>query len=333
MQLNNLHRCIIRVGFDRATVLKNLPKKDENRIIKNNIRLEDVMEVTFIPNTHFSITAINSSPKQVVEKGYATEWNFDVSPKHVGEYPLTFIIKIILPNGNKEEVLKESILVGTEQTTTSMERFDKTFQIEYEVPPFERIKILMLTANPANSIELNLLDKEHSQIAIKLQGKTDKFALNIQKAVNKTEFKELTETAKPDVLHFSGHGTRGEDGNGIVLQNDNKNGYEIITTQRLNILFKYFKGFVPLKAVFLNACYSAEQAKVIAKYVPYVIGTTKEIEDEYAASFSVGFYFKLVESGGDFEQAYTSGRTEAALAGAEEKDFVLYKNGKKVNIK
>jgi hypothetical protein len=215
-------------------------------------------------------------------------------------------------------------------------------------PPVEneKLKILMLTANPAGTTKMNL-DKEHSKIAEKLQDKQDIFNLTVKKAVNRTEFKELTEMAKPSILHFSGHGAKdahavraqNQDPNtrdigripidlgGIIVQNEDKSGYEVLDTRKIDALFEYFKDEFSLKAVILNACYSEEQAKVIAKYVPYVIGTTKAIVDDHAIAFSVGFYFKLVESQLDFERSYKSGRTEAKLAGASQNDFIIYKNG------
>ena len=215
----------------------------------------------------------------------------------------------------------------------------------------DKLKILMLTANPAGTTKMNL-DKEHSKIAEKLQDKQDKFNLSVKKAINRTEFKELTEMAKPSILHFSGHGAKdsnavrsqNQDANtrdigripidlgGIIVQNEDKSGYEVLDTRKIDALFEYFKDEFSLKAVILNACYSEEQAKVIAQYVPYVIGTTKAIVDDHAIAFSVGFYFKLAESQLDFERSYKSGRTEAKLAGASQSDFIIYKNGEKMSL-
>ena len=108
----------------------------------------------------------------------------------------------------------------------------------------------------------------------------------------------------------------------------------MIPPNGLESLFKHFKRKnIHIKVVVLNACYSEDQAMAIANQVPYVIGTTVSIEDGLAISFSTGFYFDLAEFGLDFiEQAFSSGVAQAALDGAEESDFVIYKNGQKLEI-
>ncbi len=194
-----------------------------------------------------------------------------------------------------------------------------------------KLKILMMTANPAGTTKLNL-DKEYARISEKLQDKQEQFNLIVRRAVSDTEFKEFTETIKPAIIHFSGHGEDGQDG-GIVVQNDDKNGYEMISTDSLDALFEYFtEEAIALKAVLLNACHTEEQAQTISKYVPYVLGTTVAIGDEAAIAFSTGFYFKLAELGATIEQAFRSGRTQAVMKKALKTHFVLYKDGKKLEL-
>ncbi len=196
----------------------------------------------------------------------------------------------------------------------------------------EKLKILLLAANPAKTTKLNL-DKEHSQIVVKLQGKMEQFDLIFEKSVDVSEFQEYTETIRPNILHFSGHAEDGGEDGGLLVHNDYKNGYVMIPPKGLNAMFKYFKEEgINFKAVVLNACYSYEQAQIISKYVPYVIGTTVEIGDDFAIKFSRGFYFKLDSGGNNIEQAFKSGRTQAVAVGADETHFVLYKAGQKIDI-
>jgi len=221
------------------------------------------------------------------------------------------------------EKLPDNALIEVEESTNVKK------EAKPEPEPGQ-LKILMLTANPAGTTKVNLA-KEYARIAEKIQHKKDQFLLTVERAIDRTALKETTETVKPHILHFSGHGD--EEGEGIILQNDDKNGYEMLSSNRLNALFKYFvKEGIDFKAVLLNACYSEEQAQVISKHVPYVMGTTIAIEDEYAIAFSVGFYFKLDKSGLNIEQAFSSGRTEAELAGADESHFVLFKNGERLEL-
>ncbi|WP_373552290.1 CHAT domain-containing protein [Haliscomenobacter sp.] len=192
-----------------------------------------------------------------------------------------------------------------------------------------KLKILMMTANPAKTTQLNL-GKEQLKIMEKLGDKKDQFELIVKKAIDKEDFKQYTEIEKPQILHFSGHGETGEYG-GIVVQNEDRNGSALIPPNGIKTLFKYFTAEeIGIKVVVLNACYSKEQAEIISQYVPYVIGTTENIGDEFAIAFSTGFYFRLAQKGLDFEKAYDSGVTQASMAGAQEEHFILYKNGAKV---
>jgi len=110
MQLENLHRCIIRVAFDKDTILKNLPELAQNPILKDNIRLTESMEVSFSESKYFEVKLLNRK-KQLVEPESITEWSFDVTPLILGRFPLNFIAVIILPNGKKEVILTESVEV------------------------------------------------------------------------------------------------------------------------------------------------------------------------------------------------------------------------------
>ncbi|MBX7243570.1 MAG: CHAT domain-containing protein [Bacteroidia bacterium] len=203
-------------------------------------------------------------------------------------------------------------------------------------------KILMFTANPAGTAKLNL-DKEHSQIALKLQGRQAVFPLITERAVDKTSFREKVYLEKPAFLHFSGHGEAVDNeltqmnlpNGGLIVQNDDHNGYETLSSDVLEVLFEYFREEgISLSAVVLNACWSENQASAISKHVPFVIGTTQKIKDTFAIAFSVGFYFRLAESYPqiDIPAAFKSGRTAAVLAGASKSDFVIYQNAEKVQI-
>ncbi|NUO01920.1 MAG: CHAT domain-containing protein [Saprospiraceae bacterium] len=194
------------------------------------------------------------------------------------------------------------------------------------------LKILMLTANPAGTTKLNL-DKEYARIAEKIQSRQNDFKLTVQRAVDATAFRETTETVKPHVLHFSGHGEAGGEYGGLIVQNEDRNGQEMITPDGLDALFEYFKSIkIDFKVVILNCCYSEEQAQAIARHVPFVIGTTVAIGDELATIFSVGFYFKLEKSGLNIEEAFLSGRVAALVKGAKKPHFVLFKGGQKLDL-
>jgi uncharacterized caspase-like protein len=119
MQLHNLHRCIIRVAFDKEKILKDLPSFVGDVVIKKDVRVGEKMEVVFVENDYFSINQVNN-PIQIIDSYSLTEWNFYVKPLKLGRFPLTFKISVILSNGSKEVVLTESIEVITETVPESM---------------------------------------------------------------------------------------------------------------------------------------------------------------------------------------------------------------------
>ncbi len=229
-----------------------------------------------------------------------------------------------------------NILNDVEDSTETKET-TKTPELTNEPPiskggsTSENIKILMLTSNPGSTTKLNL-DKEYATIMGKLQGTQDYFTINREKAVSSSEFKEFTQEMQPDILHFSGHGADG-DYAGIVVQDDDKRTDQLIKISGLKSLFKFFKRRFTIRAVVLNACHSAEQAKAISNHVEYVIGTTIDIKDRASNAFSSGFYYQLAEDKNmDIENAFDSGRVEGCLAGAEEEHFVIYKNGELIEV-
>ena len=67
--------------------------------------------------------------------------------------------------------------------------------------------------------------------------------------------------------------------------------YRLFLQHALSEFFQILGKDIPL--VFLNACYSEEQAKAISKHVNYVIGMSRAISDEAAIKFSVSFYSSL----------------------------------------
>ncbi len=195
------------------------------------------------------------------------------------------------------------------------------------------LSILMLTANPASTINLKIKE-EHSAILKELEGRKN-ITVTLRPSVNKSEFMKFPEEIRPDILHFSGHGYGGDEiGTGIIVQNDDKNKPDLITLGSLDSLFQYYKRYeIVFKSVILNACYTDEQAEIIAQYVPFVIGVTVAVIDEHSIAFSKGFYSELSSSTKfDFIKAFDKGKTRACLEGAKEEHFVLFKDGKKFDF-
>ncbi|MCI0471918.1 MAG: CHAT domain-containing protein, partial [Candidatus Aminicenantes bacterium] len=147
--------------------------------------------------------------------------------------------------------------------------------------------ILFLAANPQNTPRLRL-DEENREIRESLQRAKNrsKFKLETRPAVRYPDLRKALLDYEPQIVHFSGHGKR----NGLFLEN--KEGmYVLISTQVLSGLFELCASHI--ECVILNSCYSASQAQAIGKHIGCVIGLPREIKDEAAVGFSVGFYDAL----------------------------------------
>ena len=92
---------------------------------------------------------------------------------------------------------------------------------------------------------------------------------------------------QPQIVHFSGHGSKSGK---IVLQDENGKA-KTVEPPVLKELFRIAKR--DICCVVLNACFSQDQAEVIAQEIDCVIGMSREFDDEAAISFSAGFYSGL----------------------------------------
>lgn len=215
-------------------------------------------------------------------------------------------------------------------------------------------KILFLASNPSETGKLQL-EKEHSRISRKVQESENPNAFPIIPKVTVTlsEFQESLITEEPNIVHFSGHGEKGNseltpmmhrgieidetidlespsEDTGIILFDESRRKAQFVKTDVIQYMFKsMIEDEIPIELVVFNACYSEGLAKALAKLIPYVIGTSWSVGDEAAIAFATGFYFGIAR-GKKVELAYKLGVTQA-MAYNEPKDrFILYKDGKKV---
>ena len=213
--------------------------------------------------------------------------------------------------------------------------------------------ILFMGANPPGVRSLQL-EIEHSRIAAELQ---NKFLLPVEKFLSADQIPELMIEHKPYIVHFSGHGkdrNSSEHGEanpgmtraigrlpqnyaqkgGIVVFSDDMLNLEIIDDDVLDFLFMSTVQDlgIPIQVVVFNSCHSESQAKVIGKYIPYVVGTANAIKDDTAIAFAAGFYYGLAQ-GLSVEKAYTAGRMKAVIKDIKARELiVLYKNGERQKL-
>ncbi len=161
-------------------------------------------------------------------------------------------------------------------------------------------KILILAANPKNTVRLRL-DQEVRDIeqGLQLAAQRDNFILQQKWAVRSRDIRLAVLDFRPNIIHFSGHGSETE---GLSFE-DEVGKEKFVTAEALGGLFQLFANHV--ECVLLNACYSEVQANAIAQHIDYVIGMNEAIADKAALEFSVGFYDALAR----YEEQYDGDST------------------------
>jgi CHAT domain len=227
-----------------------------------------------------------------------------------------------------------------------------------------KFKLLFLGANPPGTRELRIRD-EHSRIMEKLAAdkRQEEYQVLTEFYARASDWQEILIRDKPNIIHFSGHGTdqglgHASDGSdsdrlindaarkkqkaeeaerlkGIVMYDESMRRAQLVSTVALDDLFSLVTEEdlgIQVKVVLLNACFSENQAVAIGKYVEYVIGTSDAVPDEAAIQFAAGFYFGMTQTMG-IERAFRTGRSRALMTGLNDKNlFVLYKNGVKKEL-
>ncbi len=170
-----------------------------------------------------------------------------------------------------------------------------------------RIKILFLAANPIDSDRLRL-DEEirHIDQALRQSDFRDRFEIRQHWAVRVSELQNFLLRHKPDIVHFSGHGS--EDSH-IYLEDDSGESYAV-PGEALGQLFRVLKDNI--KCVVLNACYSQAQARAIARAIDCVIGMSQEIGDKSSIRFAAAFY-QALGFGKDAKTAFDLGINQLDL--------------------
>jgi tetratricopeptide (TPR) repeat protein len=147
------------------------------------------------------------------------------------------------------------------------------------------IKILFLAANPKDTDPLRLGEEVREiEERLRLAELRDEFEVKSKWAVRVTDLASYLLQYKPDVVHFSGHGSRGGE---LILEDEHGTSHPV-SPEALRDLFATLRDNV--RCVLLNACYSEGQANGIAESVGCVVGMSGPIHDDSAIRFAAGFY-------------------------------------------
>lgn len=199
--------------------------------------------------------------------------------------------------------------------------------------------ILFLASNPSSTAQLQL-EKEFVQISQSLQDNLQ-FRVVSEWATTPTKLQNAILKYKPTLIHFSGHGTSSDGAvsgsgrglvsrkdlptSGIVLQ-DEKGASKVVSGDKLSELFSIFIEHFPVEVVLLNACYSEDQARMIASCISYVVGMNDSVEDDAAIRFSNAFYNSMA-MGANVELAFKLAKSNVSMNDYDSAVLVLYKNG------
>jgi small GTP-binding protein len=195
---------------------------------------------------------------------------------------------------NNQNIIAESL---TSNTTKNQTKSMKT--------------ILMLAANPKNTVNLRLQEEERDiKERLRLAGYGTE-PIKSAVAVRPRDIQQSILDFKPQIIHFSGHGANE---NGLVFE-DIDGTTKLISGDDLADLFDLFSDRI--ECVVLNACYSEVQAEAIKQKIQYVIGMDQAIGDRAAIEFAVGFY-AAIGAGESYKFAHKLGCNAIRLAGINE---------------
>lgn len=111
---------------------------------------------------------------------------------------------------------------------------------------------------------------------------------------------------KPTVIHYSGHGTK----EGFWFRNDRGGTAKVDPAAFARLLAKHHqKG---LRAVVMNACYTADQAQLLADATGHAVAMDGQLSDSGAIAFTKYFYGSL-GAGNTFEAAFDDAADEMCL--------------------
>ncbi len=183
--------------------------------------------------------------------------------------------------------------------------------------------ILFLAANPDGVTKL-ALDHECRAIREKIRASDYPKALELRSewAVRPDDLLQYLNEYRPQVVHFSGHGSAGEE---LVLH-DEVDRPVTVSTPALRALFSTLKDNI--RVVLLNACYSRTQAEAIVEIVDCAVGMKRAIGDKAAIAFAASFY-RALGFGRSVQEAFEQGRAAILLQGIREEDTpeLLFKLG------
>jgi hypothetical protein len=172
----------------------------------------------------------------------------------------------------------------------------------------ERLRILILAANPVNTPRLKL-ETEHRLLRNRMRDNVEAGTCEIlaEWAARLNDVQDALKTYRPHIVHFAGHADDG----GICLEGD-EGECRPVSRGELSLLLNSSKD--QLRLVTLNACSSVAQVEKIGQLVDYILGTASPVEDDAAVRFTAHFY-EAVATGSTVREAFHKAQGKLAAGG------------------
>lgn len=176
------------------------------------------------------------------------------------------------------------------------------------------VKILFFASNPRSTRRL-ALDEEIRLIQAKIRAAEyrDVIVLLPAMAARPDDLLQQLNEHKPQVVHFSGHGSSA----GEIILMDEKRRAKPVSATALKKLFTTLKDNI--RVVVLNACFTQVQAEGIREVIDCVVGMKTGISDEAAITFAASFY-RAIGFGRSVKEAFDQGNVALSLEGIPEEN-------------
>jgi hypothetical protein len=170
-----------------------------------------------------------------------------------------------------------------------------------------KMRILFLGVNPADSTRLSLDQEAHDiDRALTTAALGSRCELVQQWAVRVSELQEYLLRTRPNVVHFSGHGSADLT---IALQGEGGATRPVAADLLARLLAQFNQH---LRCVVLNACFTKAHGEAIAEHIDCVVGMSMEVGDGAAIRFAAAFYH-AVASGCSIERAFELAKADIEL--------------------
>ncbi len=176
----------------------------------------------------------------------------------------------------------------------------------------EKITVLFFAANPQDQDQLRL-DEEIRDITQKIRSSDyrDSVDLVSRWAVRPSDLLQALNEDKPNIVHFSGHGSDTDE----ILFLDPEGNTKPVSKEAMVQLMATTGDNV--RVVLFNTCYSRNQAEAVAQHVDVAIGMGTSVGDEAARVFAAQFY-SAIGFGLSVERAFAQGVVALSVEGIPE---------------